>query len=209
MNATHLLGVSLRGRITTAHFQETNDVPALFVADSCVRDPNARERAGRLYREYKHWCEDNGHRPLSSTRVAEDWRRLGFEQSFTKHCFLDEDCVVLSYLVGVTCWRGIRLKTVLKVGNRRVCCYDGRCADAAKDVPDRLRAYFLMYRHVEGGGGLRSKERWQLTTAELGSSTSCCPVVHPLCSVSLGHKQETEKHDKRADVFLDESGGGG
>ncbi len=54
LNATHLLGVSLRGRITTAHFQETNDVPVLFVADSCVRDPNARERAGSLYREYKY-----------------------------------------------------------------------------------------------------------------------------------------------------------
>jgi phage/plasmid-associated DNA primase len=41
-------------------------------------------QAAKLYREYRYWCEENGHRPQSSTRVADDWRRLGFERRRTK-----------------------------------------------------------------------------------------------------------------------------
>lgn len=61
-------------------FKETNDVPAIFVEEMCVRDPNDRVQTSRLYREYKFWCEENGHRPLSSTRMATEWERLGFEK---------------------------------------------------------------------------------------------------------------------------------
>ncbi len=68
----------------TAQFRESNDVPALFVADKCIVDADARERAGELYSEYKQWCEDNGHRPQSSTRLADDWQRLGFERKRIK-----------------------------------------------------------------------------------------------------------------------------
>jgi phage/plasmid-associated DNA primase len=45
-----------------------------------VKDPNARVQAQKLYDAYKFWCEENGHRPQSSTRVAEDWQRLGYER---------------------------------------------------------------------------------------------------------------------------------
>jgi putative DNA primase/helicase len=68
----------------TTQFRENNDVPALFVADRCVEDPNAREKAGALYSEYRQWCEDNGHRAQSSTRLADDWQRLGFERKRIK-----------------------------------------------------------------------------------------------------------------------------
>jgi putative DNA primase/helicase len=64
----------------TEHFQETNDVAALFVEEMCERDKEARIQASQLYREYKYWCDENGHRPLSSTRVAAEWERLGFEK---------------------------------------------------------------------------------------------------------------------------------
>jgi putative DNA primase/helicase len=57
----------------TAQFRENNDVPALFVADRCVKDTDASEKASTLYGEYRDWCEDNGHRPQSSTRLADDW----------------------------------------------------------------------------------------------------------------------------------------
>lgn len=68
----------------TTQFRENNDVPALFVADRCVKDSGAREKAGELYSEYRQWCEDNGHRPQSSTRLADDWQRLGFERKRIK-----------------------------------------------------------------------------------------------------------------------------
>jgi len=67
----------------TKQFRENNDVPALFIEDRCVRDADAEASAATLYREYKYWCEENGHRPQSSTRVAADWQRLGFERKRT------------------------------------------------------------------------------------------------------------------------------
>jgi putative DNA primase/helicase len=68
----------------TTQFRENNDVPALFVADRCVVEAIAREKAQELYEEYKQWCEDNGHRAQSSTRLADDWQRLGFERKRIK-----------------------------------------------------------------------------------------------------------------------------
>jgi len=68
----------------TTQFRENNDVPALFVTDRCIEDPDAREKAGTLYSEYRQWCEDNGHRPQSSTRLSDDWQRLGFERKRIK-----------------------------------------------------------------------------------------------------------------------------
>ena len=68
----------------TAQFRENNDVPALFVADKCLVDADVREKASQLYSEYRQWCEDNGHRPQSSTRLADDWQRLGFERKRIK-----------------------------------------------------------------------------------------------------------------------------
>jgi P4 family phage/plasmid primase-like protien len=62
----------------TKQFQENNDVPALFVEDRCIRGADLKVQASQLYDEYKDWCIDNGHRPQSSTRVADDWARLGF-----------------------------------------------------------------------------------------------------------------------------------
>jgi putative DNA primase/helicase len=67
----------------TKQFRENNDVPALFIEDRCIRGTEFEMPAARLYREYKYWCEENGHRPQSSTRVAADWQRLGFERKRT------------------------------------------------------------------------------------------------------------------------------
>jgi len=68
----------------TKQFRTNNDVPALFVEDRCIKGPDLEVQAANLYREYKFWCEENGHRPQSSTRLADDWRRLGFERRRTK-----------------------------------------------------------------------------------------------------------------------------
>ena len=64
----------------THHFQSVNDVPATFLEEACVREEKARMTGAQLYRDYKFWCEENGHRPQSSTRVADEWQRLGLER---------------------------------------------------------------------------------------------------------------------------------
>lgn len=79
----------------TAQFKNNNDVPALFVADKCVKEAEAKEKASELYKEYKFWCEENGHRPQSSTRLSDDWQRLGFERYRAK---------------GSTYYRGVRMR---------------------------------------------------------------------------------------------------
>jgi putative DNA primase/helicase len=79
----------------TTQFRESNDVPALFVADRCVTDADTKEKASTLYSEYRDWCEANGHRAQSSTRLADDWQRLGFERYRAK---------------GSTYYRGVRVR---------------------------------------------------------------------------------------------------
>ena len=61
-------------------FQKKNDVPATFVEECCDTGPDCKASAEELYRAYKTWCEENGHRPQSSTALAEEWARLGFER---------------------------------------------------------------------------------------------------------------------------------
>jgi putative DNA primase/helicase len=67
-------------REATEGFKEANDVVGAFVKAACVvRDsPDCEVQAARLYEAYRHWSRLNGHRPLSSTAIAAEWRRLGF-----------------------------------------------------------------------------------------------------------------------------------
>jgi len=70
----------------TQHFRETNDIPAVFVAECCLVGESPvtgklyRTQASVLYNCYATWAKDNGHKPQSSTSIAEDWYRLGFEK---------------------------------------------------------------------------------------------------------------------------------
>jgi len=61
-------------------FRMKNDIPAAFVEECCEVGQNYKASAEELYRAYKMWCEENGHRPQSSTALSEEWARLGFER---------------------------------------------------------------------------------------------------------------------------------
>jgi putative DNA primase/helicase len=67
-------------RVESADFELINDLASLFVQDRCVTGPDKRVRAGMLYENYVNWCAINGHKPSSSTRLAQDWQRLGFSK---------------------------------------------------------------------------------------------------------------------------------
>lgn len=68
----------------TKDFQEKNDIPQLFLDESGATidllDPKCRTSAQDLYDRYNDWCRRNGHKPMSSTKVSEEWKRLGFER---------------------------------------------------------------------------------------------------------------------------------
>ena len=71
-------------QIATMEFQDRNDIPKLFLeevnAHIDLTDPKCRTQAQYLYDRYRDWCMANGHKPMSSTKVAEEWKRLGFEK---------------------------------------------------------------------------------------------------------------------------------
>ena len=64
----------------TDRFQETNDIPAVFLADCCIIGAQYKIKSSVLYEKYGAWCLANGHKPKSSTAIVDDWERLGFER---------------------------------------------------------------------------------------------------------------------------------
>lgn len=64
----------------TEQFEHNNDVAAVFVSDKCKVGGDLKTGSATLYNAYKDWCMSNGHKPKSSTAIAEDWARLGFER---------------------------------------------------------------------------------------------------------------------------------
>lgn len=81
-------------RAATDDFQRKNDIAALFVAERAVTGSEERVQTSELYSAYRQWCEENGHKPKSSTAVADDWARLGFKKYRPG---------------GIAYWRGLRM----------------------------------------------------------------------------------------------------
>lgn len=64
----------------TEQFEARNDIPAAFVAECCLTGPDYKAGGEALYAAYKAWCDRSGHRAQSSTAIAQEWERLGFER---------------------------------------------------------------------------------------------------------------------------------
>jgi putative DNA primase/helicase len=84
----------------TADFQEHNDIIKQFLEDANAKidlyDIDCRTQSQHLYDRYKDWCIRNSHKPLSSTRMADEWKRFGFEKV---------------KIVGLAYWQGVELPT--------------------------------------------------------------------------------------------------
>jgi len=65
---------------TVEAYAEQADIPAQFVRERCELDGVTWTRAMDLYRAYRAWCEDTGHRAMSSTGIAREWKRIGIER---------------------------------------------------------------------------------------------------------------------------------
>lgn len=82
-------------RRATEQFEEANDIPGAFRDEMLELDESWNVQGSVLYEAYADWCKKTGHRPMSSTRVADEWRRLGFEHYAKK---------------GRNFWRGCRIR---------------------------------------------------------------------------------------------------
>lgn len=61
-------------------YRATNDLEASFIEECCETGQGKTISANKLYQAYRQWCEENGHLPKSSTGVARDWQRLGYQR---------------------------------------------------------------------------------------------------------------------------------
>ena len=64
----------------TDDFKRENDKASLFVSECCETSPENRVQSQLLYNGFKEWCFENGLKPSSSTSMAREWERLGFEK---------------------------------------------------------------------------------------------------------------------------------
>ena len=62
----------------TKDFKSYNDIPAQFVSECCVTGPDFKTQSMLLYRAYQDWCNETGNKPESITKIAMEWKRLGF-----------------------------------------------------------------------------------------------------------------------------------
>lgn len=90
----------------TKNFQEHNDIPKTFLEEINATinplDPQCRTQSQYLYDQYNEWCKRNNHKPLSSTRIADEWRRLGFEKV---------------KIHGVQYWTGVEISPFVSASN--------------------------------------------------------------------------------------------
>lgn len=82
-------------RAATSEFQSSNDLPRQFLEEEAEYDDQQEVAAKLLYNRYREWCLENGHKPMSSNRLASDWQRLGLDRRTLK---------------GRKYWRGITLR---------------------------------------------------------------------------------------------------
>lgn len=52
-------------------YKENEDLLGHFLQEKCELDQGGQVQAGALYKAYRKWSEDNGHRPMSVTRFGE------------------------------------------------------------------------------------------------------------------------------------------
>lgn len=57
-------------KAATAEYQEEEDLIKHFLDDRCLLGADLSVRAGRLYKDYKSWCEEMGHKPMSGTNFG-------------------------------------------------------------------------------------------------------------------------------------------
>ena len=59
----------------TEEYRESEDILGAFLAERCVRGPSVQVRGGAFYSEYKRWCEEMGHYPISNRKFGETMKK--------------------------------------------------------------------------------------------------------------------------------------
>ena len=87
-------------RAAIAEYRDNSNEISMFLADRCVNDRTAFAPAGRLYEEYRNYCQDEGIYVKDKGHFKQALDDLGYEWKHTKSGSVH---------------RGIRLKTVYEI----------------------------------------------------------------------------------------------
>jgi P4 family phage/plasmid primase-like protien len=63
----------------TQQYKAENDSASLFVSECCCIGREGKVKSSALYEAYAEWCQKNDYRKKTQTSIAEDWKRLKFE----------------------------------------------------------------------------------------------------------------------------------
>jgi len=75
-------------RNATDKYQANEDIIKHFMDDCCILGRDKKVKAGELYKEYTKWCDENGHRPISGTKMGErmkerfEWEKTNYVYYF-------------------------------------------------------------------------------------------------------------------------------
>ena len=72
------------GNVTKGYFTE-QDIFKLFVEAYYTIDTNGKIYAQNVYNDYRHWCEMNGEKYVSSILFGKELQRLGVKRERDKH----------------------------------------------------------------------------------------------------------------------------
>jgi putative DNA primase/helicase len=64
----------------TEEFVDENDIARAFVKENCAIGPEYEEASSDLHEAFNGWCEENEFKTLSPYKLAQEWKRLGFEK---------------------------------------------------------------------------------------------------------------------------------
>lgn len=79
----HGLGPPADIKQAVEQYRDEMDVINHWIEECCINDSRIRTSPDNLYRSYKAWAEDNGFRPLSSTKFGMKMRERGYKEGRT------------------------------------------------------------------------------------------------------------------------------
>ena len=62
----------------TAKYQRDSNPLLLFIKDECFLGKDIEVQSSKIYSNYKDWCKDNIHRPLSNQKFKREMERQGY-----------------------------------------------------------------------------------------------------------------------------------
>jgi putative DNA primase/helicase len=62
-------------KYATNKYRQDEDLISHFISDKCSLGDHKEVKAGQLYKTYKGWCDEMGHKPMTGTRFGKEMNK--------------------------------------------------------------------------------------------------------------------------------------